>query len=141
MYLLDTNVVCELRKSKPHGAVMAWINRVEETKIFLAAITLAEIQAGVELTRRQDAVKAREIEKWLDAVASSYQILTMDVPVCRDWARLMHGKPDQLFEDAMIAATARVHRLIVVTRNTRDFVRLRVPVLNPFTATRPEPSA
>ena len=133
-YLLDTNVVSELRKAKPHGAVVAWIRNLHEDQIHLSAVTLGELQAGVELTRRQDARKAAEIELWVDQLAESSQLLSMDVDCFREWARLMEGKADHLLEDAMIAATARVHQLTVATRNERDFVSLKVPVLNPFKA-------
>ena len=75
-----------------------------------------------------------EIERWVDQFAASYQILPMDTPCFREWGRIMDAKPDQLLEDAMIAATARVHRLIVVTRNERDFKQLDVRILNPFQA-------
>jgi predicted nucleic acid-binding protein len=67
----------------------------------------------------------------VDQLAASYQILAMDTPCFREWGRIMDGKPDQLLEDAMIAATARVHRLIVVTRNERDFRQFDVRILNP----------
>ena len=133
MFLLDTNVVSELRKNRPHGAVVAWLNHVDDEEIFLSAVTLGELQAGVELTRRQDPLKANQIEAWLDQVADSYQILTMGGREFREWARLMDDRPDQLLEDAMLAATARVHRLTVVTRNTRDFKSFDVPVFDPFT--------
>jgi predicted nucleic acid-binding protein len=132
MYLLDTNVISELRKNKPHGGVLAWIDTIADQEIFLSALTLGELQAGVELTRRQDPAKAAQIEAWLDQVAGSYQILPMDGRLFREWARLMDGRPDQLLEDAMLAATARVHRLTVVTRNTRDFKLFDVPVFDPF---------
>jgi len=95
---------------------------------------MGELQAGVELTRDQDPAKADEIEVWVDQLAQSFQILPMDHQAFREWARLMHGRSDQLLEDAMLAATAIVHRLTVVTRNTRDFELFRVPLLNPFTA-------
>jgi toxin FitB len=65
-YLLDTNVVSELRKPRPHGAVVAWVNGLHEEQLFLSAVTLGELQAGIERTRRQDPVKAREIELWAD---------------------------------------------------------------------------
>jgi predicted nucleic acid-binding protein len=132
MYLLDTNVISELRKNKSHGGVLAWIDTIADEEIFLSALTLGELQAGVELTRRQDPAKAAQIEAWLDQVAGSYQILPMDGRLFREWARLMDGRPDQLLEDAMLAATARVHRLTVVTRNTRDFKLFDVPVFDPF---------
>ncbi len=131
-YLLDTHVVSELRKPKPHGAVVSWIRNLQDDQIRLSAVTIGELQAGVELTRRQDAHKAAEIELWVDQLADSYQLLPMDADCFREWARLLDGKADQLLEDAMIAATARVHQLTVATRNERDFTSLRVPLFNPF---------
>ncbi len=131
-YLLDTNVVSELRKPRPHGAVVAWLDSIDDAQLFLSALTLAEIQAGIELTREQDAVKAAEIESWLDLVAGSYNVLPMDAATFRAWARLMHKKSDTLYEDAMIAATAKVHGLTVVSRNVADFEALGFKVFNPF---------
>ncbi len=134
MFLLDTNVISELRKPKPHGGVVAWIERVPEHQLFLSALSLGELQAGVELTRRQDSLKAVEIEAWIDQVAQSYQILPMDTHAFREWARLMNGRAGQLMEDAMIAATARVHGLTVVTRNVSDFSGFNVELVNPFSS-------
>ncbi len=134
MYLLDTNVISELRKPKPHGAVLAWLKSVDDSELHLSAVTLGEIQAGIELTRDQDAAKAAEIEAWVDLAASAYNVLPMDGAAFRAWARLMHRQSDTLYEDAMIAATAQVHRLTVVTRNTADFKPFGVKVLNPFKA-------
>ena len=131
-YLLDTNVVSELRKLRPHGAVAAWFGAMEEANLFLSAVTLGEIQAGIERTRRQDPGKASELERWVDGLPVSYQVLPMDASCFREWARIMDGKPPDLLEDAMIAATARVHRLIVATRNERDFKQLDVPNLQPI---------
>jgi predicted nucleic acid-binding protein len=131
-YLLDTNVISEIRKARPHGAVLAWLHALEEPKLFLSAVTMGELQIGVERTRRQDPLKANELEHWLDGLPSSYQVLPMDTPCFREWARIMHGKPPELLEDAMIAATASVHHLIVATRNERDFKQLGVRTFNPF---------
>lgn len=136
MYLLDTNVISELRKSKPHGAVLAWLQSVDEADLHVSAVTLGEIQAGIELTREQDKAKAEEIEAWLELVASAYNVLPMSAAAFRAWARLMHRKSDALYEDAMIAATASVHGLTVVTRNVADFKALRVEVFNPFAQRR-----
>ena len=132
MYLLDTNIVSELRKPRPHGAVIAWIEGVPDAELFLCAVTLAEIQAGLEMTREQDAVKANSIEAWLDQVAAAYNVLPMNGEIFREWARMMHNESDTVYEDAMIAACARVHKLTVVTRNVRDFKRFDVPLFNPF---------
>jgi toxin FitB len=134
MYLLDTNVVSELRKPKPHGAVVAWLNAADDASMFVSAVTLGVIQAGIEMTRDQDDAKAAEIEAWLNQVAASYNVLPMDGAAHREWAKLMHRKSDTLYEDGMIAATARLHNLTVVTRNTGDFAVFGVPTLNPFKA-------
>ena len=134
MYLLDTNVVSELRRPRPHGAVLAWLQAVDDAQLFISAVTLGEIQAGIELTREQDTDKASEIEAWLDQVAAAYNVLSLDAAAFREWARLMHRRSDTLYEDAMIAATARVHGLTVVSRNVADFKALGMEALNPFTA-------
>ncbi|GGX07891.1 type II toxin-antitoxin system VapC family toxin [Undibacterium macrobrachii] len=135
MYLLDTNVVSELRKPRPHGAVVAWLESVDDANLFLSAVTIGEIQAGIELTREQSPDKATEIQEWLELLATAYNVLPMDAITFRDWARLMHRKSNTLYEDAMIAATARVNNLIVVTRNVADFKTLGVQVFNPFSKT------
>lgn len=132
MYLLDTNVVSELRRARPHGAVLAWLDGVKDEDLHLSAVTIGEIQAGIEITRDQDPRKAAEIEGWLEQVAGTYNVLSMDAKIFRSWARLMHHKSDDLIEDAMIAATALIHDLTVVTRNVRDFERLGVLTVNPF---------
>ena len=132
MFLLDTNVISALRKPKPHGAVLAWIKQANDADLHLSAVTIGEIQAGIEITKEQNPEKATELSAWLDQLAAAYQVLPMDGRVFRDWARLMHRKSDTLYEDAMIAATARVHDLILVTRNVTDFKILGVEILNPF---------
>ena len=131
-YLLDTNVVSELRKQRPHIGVVAWLKSIDDAQFYLSAVTLGEIQAGIELTREQDPGKAQEIEAWLELVAGAYNVLSMDAASFRAWARLMHRKSDTLYEDAMIAATASVHGLTVATRNVNDFKALGVAVFNPF---------
>lgn len=134
MYLLDTNVVSELRKPRPHGAVLTWLQARDDGELHLSAVTIGEIQAGIELTRQQDAAKAQAIEAWLEQVATTWNVLPMDAPAFRAWARLMHRRSDTVTEDAMIAATAQMHGLTVVTRNVADFKPFGVPLLNPFEA-------
>lgn len=133
-YLLDTNVVSELRKPRPHGAVLAWLQSLDDSQLYVSAVTLGEIQAGIELTREQDPAKASEIEAWLNQLAASYNILPMNAEAFRAWAKLMHRKSDTLYEDAMIAATALNHGLTVATRNVADFQALGMAALNPFEA-------
>lgn len=78
MYLLDTNIVSELRRNKPHGAVLSWFHQVENHLLFLSAVTIGEIQAGIEITRQQDLAKASQIEAWLNQVAATFNVLPMD---------------------------------------------------------------
>lgn len=133
MYLLDTNVISEMRKLRPHGAVLTWMRSQPPESLFLSAITLLELQEGVERTRRQDAVMAQRLDVWITNIASTMTVLPADGDVCRETARLMVKKTPALFQDAFIAATARIHRLTMVTRNVRDFAHFDVPVFNPFT--------
>ncbi len=132
MYLLDTNVISELRRQRPHGAVVAWLAGVDNQDLHLAAVTLGELQAGVEITRGQNPERASQIESWIDQIAQTWNVLPADTRIFRVWARLMHRRSDDLLADALIAATATVHHLVVVTRNVRDFAALEVETLNPF---------
>ena len=141
MYLLDTNVISELRRPRPRHAVVRWIESQAADRLFLSAVTIGEIQAGIEITREQDVTKAEEIEAWLEKVLVSHSILPMDAAAFRAWARLKHRQSDTLIEDAMIAATAEVHGLTVVTRNAGDFRTLGVSVLDPFEPTPTTPAA
>ena len=133
MYLLDTNVVSELRKTKPHGGVLAWLRNVKERDLHLSAVTLGEIQVGIELTREQDAAKAADIEAWADQLTATWNILPMDAATFRLWAKLMRRRSNTLIEDAMIAATAQLHGLQVVTRDITDFKQFGVRTFNPWT--------
>jgi predicted nucleic acid-binding protein len=132
VYLLDSNVVSELRRPRPHGAVVAWVESIPDEHLHVSAVTLGELQAGVEITRERDPDKATEIEAWINQIAGLYNVLPLNGSCFRAWARLMHRKPDDLVMDALIAAVASVHRLIVVTRNVRDFRRLGCLTLNPW---------
>ncbi len=136
MYLLDTNVISELRRTKPHGAVLAWLESVADSDLHLCAVTIGEIQSGIEITRETDETKADEIEAWLEQIAATYNVLAMDARAFRCWAKLMRRRSDRLMEDAMIAAIATVHNLVIVTRNVRDFEHFGVRTFDPFSAAR-----
>lgn len=132
MYLLDTNVVSELRRPRPSDAVVAWLAEIPASALYMSAVTCGEIQAGVEKLRRDEHARAEEIERWLEGLLATSSVLPMDAVCFRAWARLMHRRSDTLVLDAMIAATAQVHGLVVATRNVRDFEALEVETVNPW---------
>ena len=111
---------------------MQWISGLPSEQLYLPAVVVGEIQSGIELTREQDAAKAHELEIWLDKVLETYVVVPMSAAAFREWAILMHRRSRYFVEDAMIAATAIVNNLIVVTRNVRDFRNLGVELHNPF---------
>jgi len=134
-FLLDTNVISELRKHRPHGAVLRWYHSFPSKAFALPAVALYEIQAGAEIIRAQDPAKADEIERWLEAMMNLTTVVSLNAEAARETARILHGKSKTLLEDAMIAAIARVNGLVVATRNIRDFEKLDVPLANPFAFT------
>ncbi len=132
MFLLDTNIVSELRKLKPHGAVLQWFAEISSQNIFLPAVIFGEIQTGIEKTRKTDPAKANDLELWALDLERFNAVLPMTSSLFRSWAQLMVGRSPTLEADAMIAATAIHHHLIVVTRNTADFEIFPVRTFNPF---------
>jgi toxin FitB len=132
MYLLDTNIISELRKPKPHGALLEWYRNISDENLFISAVSIGEIQAGIELTREQDKKKAETIELWLKQISDAHNVLPMTASCFRLWAKLMHKQTNTVWEDAMIAATAIDRQLIVVSRNVKDFKRFKLELLNPF---------
>ncbi len=132
MYLIDTNVVSELRKPRPHGAVLAWIADADPALLAISAVTVGEIQVGIERLRTADPVRASAIEHWLQELASDFSVLPLDASIMRRWARLQTSRPGGDVFDALIAATALETGRTVVTRNIRDFEGFAVPLLNPF---------
>jgi toxin FitB len=137
MFVLDTNVVSELRKSSTGKAdlnVTAWARRVPAGSLFLSAISVLELETGVLLAERRDPVQGAVLRAWLhERVLTAFagRVLVMDAAVALRCARL--HVPDRRAErDALIAATALVHGMTVVTRNTSDFEPTGVPLLNPW---------
>jgi toxin FitB len=132
-YLLDTNVVSELRKRLPDSRVEAWYESVAGSQLFLSVLTLGEIRLGAERARRKDLAKAAAIEGWLARLETAYadHIVPVDTAIADKWARL--SVPDPLpVVDGLLAATAAVRNWTLVTRNTADVNRPGVRVLNPF---------
>ncbi len=132
-YLLDTNVVSELRKRTPDPNVEAWYEGVAGSQVFVSVLTLGEIRIGVERARRNDPAKAAALENWLTRLETSYgdHIVPVHAEVADTWARL--SVPDPLpVIDGLLAATAAVRNWTLVTRNTEDVERPGIRVLNPF---------
>src|SRR5688572_7860437 len=113
-------------------AVIKWLQSAAQDSLYLSASSFGELQAGAERTRTHDPSKALEIERWIDAITVTHRIIPIDALIARERARLLAGRSLVLYEDAVIAATARIHRLTVATRNVKDFKILNVPILNPF---------
>lgn len=138
MYLLDTNVISELRKAKAGKAdpkVVAWAERIPAPSLFLSVITLLELETGLLLIERRDLLQGAILRRWLETQvipAFSERILPVDTPVARRCARL-HVPDPRSDRDALIAATALVHNLMVVTRNVADFEPTGVRIMNPWT--------
>lgn len=137
MYLLDTNVVSELRKAKAgraDGAVTAWAAGITPTAMFLSVIGVLELESGVLLVERRDPAQGALLRTWMNGhllPAFAGRILPVDLAVALCCARL-HVPDPKAERDALIAATAITHGLTVVTRNTRDFGAIPVPLFNPW---------
>ena len=131
-YLLDTNVVSETRRPRPDPGVLAWLASISPSDLAISVVTIGEIQKGIEKIRSQDEQKARELESWLDDIVRTGSILGLSATSMRIRARIMHKRPSGYSEDAMIAATAIEHSLVVVTRNVAGLELLGAEVLNPF---------
>lgn len=137
MFLLDTNVISELRKVKSGKAdtnVVAWASSVSATRLFISVITVLELETGVLLIERRDPMQGAVLRTWLNAhvyPAFSDRILLVDTAVAQRCARL-HVPDPKSDRDALIAATALVHDMTIVTRNTNDFNLTGAELLNPW---------
>ena len=132
-FLLDTNIVSELRRPRAHAGLIEWFDAQSSHELFLSIITIGEIRQGVEQLRTRDAKQANLLDRWLNGLTQFYEdrLLYVDGAVTDEWGRLRARKSAPVM-DAFIAATARVHKLTLVTRNVRDFASLGVALLNPF---------
>jgi predicted nucleic acid-binding protein len=132
-FLLDTNVLAEARKPRPHPAVISWLDGVPPTQLFLSVLAVGEIQQGVERLRARDARRAAAFDGWLRLLRTDFadRVLPVTEAIAVEWGRL-NARATLPVVDGLMAATARVHDLTVVTRNTVDFRRSGVPVLDLF---------
>lgn len=134
-FLLDTNVVSEIRKARPEPSVAAWTSSVVREELHLSVLVLGEVRRGVERLRPRDPVQAVVYERWLDVLAAEYgeRILPITREIADDWG---HIAVDRALPpiDGLLAATARVHQLTLVTRNVSHFAGVAVTVLNPFSS-------
>lgn len=131
-FLLDTNVVSEIRRGCDHN-VLAWVGHVGDADLWLSVLTLGEIRKGIESLRSRDPTQAARFARWLDELHKSFadRIVSIDASTAEEWGRLNAAGPRNTV-DSLIAASARIHELTVVTRNVRDFEDCGVPVLNPW---------
>jgi toxin FitB len=134
-FLLDTNVLSEARKPVGDPGVRAWFATVRGADLYVSVLVVGEIRQGITRLQRRDPVQALVYETWLAALYQHYadRLLPVTTAIAEEWGRL--NVPDPLpVIDGLLAATASVHGLTLVTRNTADFARIGVPFLNPFTA-------
>jgi hypothetical protein len=131
-YLVDTCILSETRKVRPHGGVLAWLRAQRDEHLHLPALVFGEIQSGIESIRNAEPQRAAHLDAWVKELQSHPRILPMDAACFRIWAVMMRKKAPDLAFDAMIAATAKVHDLTVATRDVRHFALFDVSVMNPF---------
>lgn len=133
-YLIDTNVISELRKGKrANPTLVSWFGGLADDEVFLSALTLGEIRRGIESIRRRDSAAASALESWLGRIAEAHRdrIVPVDRAIAEEWGRM--NAPDPLpVVDGLLAATAKVSGLTLATRNTGDIARSGVSFLNPF---------
>jgi toxin FitB len=135
-FLIDTNIISEIRKkARCDRHVAAWYASIDDGELYLSVIVTGEIRRGIELARRRDPAKADALERWLDAVDAAFgdRILPVDRDVAETWGRMNAERPLPVI-DGLLAATAKVHGMTLVTRNAADVAHLGVNVLNPFEA-------
>lgn len=132
-YLLDANVISELRKRNPDPHVLAWYGKVASGDIFVSVLTIGEIRLGIERLRKKDGARAELLERWLYGVRHTYKdrIVNVDAAIAEEWGRLNTRDPLPII-DGLLAASAKVRGWALVTRNTADIARTGVTLVNPF---------
>jgi toxin FitB len=133
-YLIDTNIISEVRRGRRcNPNVARWYEKIEDASLYLSVLVIGEIRSGIEKVRPKDIAKANALDQWLIAVDKAFgeRILPIDRAVANEWGRLNANRPLPVI-DGLLAATAKTHRMTLVTRNTADIADLDVSTLNPF---------
>jgi len=136
-YLIDTNVISEVRKGRRCDPnVASWFDSIDDSQLYLSVLVLGEIRKGVERVRKTDTSAAIALEKWLNAVTDAFgsRVLPVDLAVAEEWGRMSAQRPVPTV-DALLAATARVNRMTLATRNVADVAGLGADVIDPFRPT------
>lgn len=137
-YLIDTNIISEVRKGEHcNAAVAAWYDLIDDGSLYLSVLVLGEVRKGIERTRPKEPARAKALEKWLAEVRKAFagHILPIDDAVAEEWGRMAGGRSIPTV-DGLLAATAKVHRMTLVTRNLADVADLGAKVINPFEAAK-----
>lgn len=134
MFLLDTNVLSDAIATRPNPGVRGWLASNDAARLFVSVITIGELHKGVATARNRSLARAMRLGQWVTGIEQQYaeRILPIDLAVSQRWGVLMAADPSASVEDKLIAATALVHGLAVVTRNVRDFTSTGVAVVDPF---------
>lgn len=138
-FLIDTNVISEVRKGpRSDPRVADWFESIADDELYLSVLVLGEIRKGVELARPRDRNKAGALQSWLQKIGAAFgeRILPIDRAVAEEWGRMNAQRPIPVI-DGLMAATAKVHQLVLVTRNDADVAGLGAEVLNPFAGGSP----
>lgn len=138
-YLIDTNIISEVRKGpRCDAAVASWYASIDDADLYLSVLVLGEIRKGIELSRRHDPAKAEALESWLTEVDATFgdRVLPVDRAVTDEWGRMSAMRSIPVI-DGLLAATAKAHRMTLVTRNDANVSGLGAEVLNPFTLAAP----
>lgn len=132
-YLLDTNILSETRRKQPNPRVTSFLSSIEDSALYISVLSLGELRKGIAIKHRTDPASARLLTAWVDGLELGFadHILGIDAAIARLWGELSADRPRPVI-DTLLAATALIHNLTLVTRNTTDLRGIKVPILNPW---------
>ena len=134
-YLLDTNVISEMRRKSPDSNVLAWLDGVDQKELFISVLTIGELSKGIARRRLKDPEMAESLQHWLRGIETFFadHVIGINTAIAMDWGAINDGRSLPVI-DSLLAATARVRKLTLVTRNVRDIEPMNVPCFNPWSA-------